>query len=397
MRTAKKPIVTITNMYRQHYFQWFILGLFRLQEKGEINLRFRLPFFSEILSQTENHLICRIADKGRRMFERDKYNLKGYIEFQDGNRKNFVIDSADAPYLFDLQDLKTVDIYFKIQFPVDIGEDEFSLTDELKIPWCDHAHVDSRLKKVTNRGERKIIENFTDYREKIKPLIVGPRMLAPKTFSRRALEAGYENYKKDRRVCKIGNLMCYFGNALGPKPEGYTEHPDYDWEADIMGYFGGRVNHPNEKRAVAAELIEKMDNCDARIISDQNADTGHGMKKDMVIPLKDFCIHVAKFKYNLNISGYRLSIPTRFIESFMVGTAVITDKLHVKWYQPFDGEVIETEEMGYLPMDKVDWNKVEKDFNSLSPVNPQKIIDDFDKKWSPEVVAEYIVSTVREA
>lgn len=53
-------------------------------------------------------------------------------------------------------------------------------------------------------------------------------------------------------------------------------------------------------------------------------------------------------KTNLNISGYRMSVPNCFIESFMVGTAIMTDELFVKWYKPFDKEVFETIGMSYL-------------------------------------------------
>lgn len=53
--------------------------------------------------------------------------------------------------------------------------------------------------------------------------------------------------------------------------------------------------------------------------------------KNLQIPLRDFCAHIAKFEYNVNVSGYRMSIPSRFIESMMVGTAIITDRLKVNW------------------------------------------------------------------
>ena len=90
-----------------------------------------------------------------------------------------------------------------------------------------------------------------------------------------------------------------------------------------------------------------------------------------------------------------MSIPNRFIESFMVGTAIITDKLHVKWYQDFDDcEVIETTEMGYLKNDDVDWNRVREDFTNLPETQPDKIIDCFNRKWAPEVVAKYIIEAV---
>ncbi len=88
-----------------------------------------------------------------------------------------------------------------------------------------------------------------------------------------------------------------------------------------------------------------------RIFSFWEADGESKRNTELIIPLDKFGLHVGKFQYNLNISGYRLSMTNRFIESFMDGTAVLTDKLYVKWYKPFTSEVIKTVEMGYLPLD----------------------------------------------
>ena len=139
--------------------------------------------------------------------------------------------------------------------------------------------------------------------------------------------------------------MCYFGNSKGPKPKRVKkEKLDVDSESELMGYYKDIIQHPNEKRAKAKTIISKMEPIelyDARIINDENSDTvGTFTNKQMVVPLEDFCNHVAKFQYNLNISGYRLSIPNRFVESFISGTAIVTDKLSVKWYKEFDKEVL---------------------------------------------------------
>ena len=189
--------------------------------------------------------------------------------------------------------------------------------------------------------------------------------------------------------------MCYFGNSLGPKPEKYTSNPDFDWEADIMAYFGNKVNHPNEKRAYVADYIATIENCDARIITRNNADTGIQENKDLVVPLEDFCDFISEFEYNINVSGYRMSIPSRFIESFIVGTGIITDKLRVKWFLPFEEEVKQTVEMGYLPMNEVDWQSFKKDLSSIPKTDSNKIIELYEKKWSPISVANYIIDTVK--
>ena len=109
------------------------------------------------------------------------------------------------------------------------------------------------------------------------------------------------------------------------------------------------------------------------------------------MPLEDFCEHISHFKYNLNISGYRLSIPNRFIESFMVGTAIVTDKLAVRWYKPFDAEVFETVEMGYLSDNKVDWGRFQFDIEHLQKVDKRDVCKAFDEKWEPSKVASYMI------
>ena len=127
--------VVITGGYRWNYFQWFLLGLYQLEEKGKIKLKFKLPFASLLLAKTSNGQIIRVADKLRRMTEKDSYNMDGYIIYIENGkkvRKTFTIDSADAPYLFDKKKLDNVDIYFKMQCPLDLGENGFALTEQAR-------------------------------------------------------------------------------------------------------------------------------------------------------------------------------------------------------------------------------------------------------------------------
>lgn len=393
--------VVITEGYRWNYFQWFLLGLYELEKQGKINLKFRLPLASHILSfATEKHIV-RIADKLRRLFEKDTYNLSGYIDFdseKEGHkRRRFTIDSADAPYLFNSIKLNDNNIYFKMQCPINLDADQFILADGVAIPWLDHLHVDKKVKKLTQKGQREKCNNFKNNVKKIKPLMVGPRLLSDKSFSYKSLAEGYENYLK--AVCnkKTKYIMCYFGNAMGPKPEKDTPSPDFDWEADIMGYFGEQISHPNEKRAIIAKYLSRINGCDARVINEGNSDSGVVEHSELVVPLDRFCDFISDFQYNFNVSGYRMSIPNRFIESFMVGTGIITDKLSVKWYKNFDDEVYETVSMGYLPINMVEWEKLEKDLNNLPDIKPDRVIEAFEKKWSPKVVAQYIIDTVKES
>ena len=395
----KKTKIVITAGHNWSYFEWFLLGFSQLQ--GAVQVKYKLPLFSRLLTFIPNDSVCGVINRLERYSpEKGSCNMDGYMLFPDGTRKTFTIDCADSPFLYDEQRLKTVDVYFKIQCPRNLDAPGFWLTDDILVPWSDYAHVDETLNSLTDRGARRVLQNFGAYTGKIKPLMLGPRRLS-RSLTPKALEKAYQNYIKDSRTDKSGRVMCYFGNASGPEPETEVVAIDWNWEKDIMAYLQGRGSHPNEKRAAIADHIQTADSegsCDVRIISRSHSDSGEGKDESKVIPLKEFCAHIAKFQYNVNVSGYRLSIPNRFIESFMVGTAIFTDKLAVKWYKPFDAhEVIETVPMGYLPMEKVDWQKFEQDVKTLPKSDPEKILASFHEKWRPDVVAKYIIDTVREA
>ena len=386
------PVVVITKLPRWKYFQWFLLGFYQLKKKGRIRLKFRLDPASRLSLRVNNSFLLSV---GKKLFPvKDAYNLEGYISI-DGRKKTFCIDSADSPYLLDSVLLEQVDVYFKMQCPETIEAKGFALTEQVCIPYCDHRHKDESLKSLTDRGERKPCSNLENHLHKIKPLMVGPRRLARGNASW-ALEKSYRRYLSSSRITATKKLMCYFGNALGPKPSSRVEKPDFDWESDLLSWFGNRVGHPNEKRAQAAARMEGLGTkYDARIINPAHADSGKkGRREDLVIPLRDFCDHIAHFEYNLNISGYRLSMPNRFIESFMAGTAILTDRLKLKWYLPFDKEVVETVEMGYLPLEKVDFRQFESDMKTLPAVKKEEVLEAFYRKWAPDVVAGYIVETV---
>jgi len=89
-----------------------------------------------------------------------------------------------------------------------------------------------------------------------------------------------------------------------------------------------------------------------------------------------------------------MSIPNRFMDSFVCGTAIATDDLHVHWYAPFANEVTEIGEMGYLPEADVDYAAIKERLRDLKPVDKQAIIDRYERLWAPLPCAEYIVKTI---
>lgn len=53
--------------------------------------------------------------------------------------------------------------------------------------------------------------------------------------------------------------------------------------------------------------------------------------------------------------------------------------------------------MGYLPLDKIDWKKFENDISLLSENDNSKTIKNFENKWSPLIVAKYILETIKQS
>ncbi len=388
--------IVITKANRWTYFQWFVLGLYEADREKRIKLSIRLGLWDMIMFYLERTFLGRAMKHFFRNEKIDSYHLDGYAILDDNTKKHFTIDSSDTPYMFDLKRLKSKDIYFKMQYPICINDSAFHLTDEIDIPWIDSEDKDSLYLRGTDY-KRKTIEDFDNYRSKIFPLMSPTRQIA-KGNTYKELRQGFENYSKDYTREKTKVAMCYFGNAFGPKPTENIIYPDFGWEADIEGYFGDKVSHPNEKRAVMAKFLQKMGpGYDARIICDTFADSRGNKKTELIIPIERFCEHIAQFQYNYNVSGYAMSIPSRFIESFVVGTAIVTDKLAVKWYADFEDGVVETIEMGYLPKNKVNWDQFEKDLKSLKRPDPEKIRKAFDEKWSPKAVANYIIETIKKS
>ena len=387
------PTVVITKMTpRWRPFQIFILGLFELERSGEIKLKFRCDWFYRISTILPDlpHL-GGVMHQLSVFFLKDSYNMEGYVE-QNGERHTFCIDSADTPYCMDGDALERVQTYFKMQCPKEIDSVKgFRLTDEVYIPYCDHKHKDSSL-VLTAEGERLPLQNLDKNKHKIQPCVVGFRLLADGN-SYSSLHNGWENYRKGALRQASRKAMCYFGNALGPQPKNDSPY-DADNEKGLMNRFPS-LNHPNEKRAQIAQIMQSLgDKYDARLINSGKFGDNSQVHSELIVPIENFCAHISDFQYNYNVSGYRMSIPNRFMESFIVGTAIITDKLAVKWYLPFEQEVIETVEMGYLKQDQIDWKKVKTDLLSLPDINKEQVLNLYESKWAPIPVARYLVKTV---
>lgn len=383
--------VTITRIprgYLTSYFDWVLLGLYQLAEQKQLQLKFRLPADMNLLrlssNEKLNHTLSSLQDK---IAPDGDFCLRGKAELDSGEVKTFCIDCSDSPFLYNEKDLQTVDRYFKIQCPKEFGP-AFRLTDGVEIPWQDVTFVEDEAVSA-----RRVIADFHRYTDKIRPLMLGPRRLAY-GIGYAGLKASFEHYLTSYKAVKSKKVMCYFGDSKGPVPAKDVKKVDYSSESQLVGFLGDCIHHPNEKRAIAADLINQTPGGDGRVINQGNSDLDNVSSKHLVVPLAQFCDFIADFQYNVNISGYRLSIPSRFIESFMGGTAILTDKLSVRWFRPFGSEVTETVEMGYLPMDKVDWDGFRADLSSLPQTNPAEIRRAFEEKWAPNRVAAYILESM---
>ncbi len=398
---SKKVSVVLTDLSnRIDYYQWFLYGFMLMEKAGKIDLKYRTSVIQRIslsavlwpLAKVINKLRFLIMNKRKKYFPKSKSLLRGYVE-KDGKKIFFCIDSADAPFLFSGKDLEERDVYFKMQCPKEMNDEGFYMGN-VCIPWVDYEYVEG-IDKHSLRGERKKCPEVIIHRKKIKPLLVAIRSMG-RSNSFKALDTAYKNLLAARDVPHTGKAMCYFGNARGPKPSGCKENPDYDWEADILSVYGDRMNHPNEKRAKIAAILESLgDGYDARIIERGFSDEEKKERRSLEIPFKDFSRHVAKYVYNINVSGYRMSIPGRFMDSFVGGTAIATDNLSVKWYRPFGKEVVEVGAMGYLPDEEVDYAAIKEKISNLPPVSKQSVIDKYEECWAPMKCAEYIVEVVR--
>jgi hypothetical protein len=375
--------ITITKIPNWSYYQWFLLGLYMLEKEKKIKLRFKVNFQTRVSLITNNKYILYIVKMWQWKVQSWRAPLEGYAVI-DGKKKYFCIDRYDDPNVFCSGLLSKVDIYFKMQCPISFDPEGFNLTDEVKLQWIGLTY---KKRKYASgfQMESKQCDNLFENLHKIKPLMTGPRRLS---YGNRykPLKAAYEKYLTSSSIEKSKKLMAYFGTDEFPANNMSPYYKLTDYDKDILS----KITHPNPKRGIAVSIIRKMGNkYDGRLIT-ENGTT----YPELIIPLPKFCDYIAQFEYNLNISGHILSIPNRFIESFIAGTAILTDKLHVKWYQPFGEEVCETVEMGYYLNEKVDWKTFEKDILDLPKVNKKKILDSFHNKWSPEIVAKYILDTL---
>ena len=370
IKITKIPLVFFS------YFQYFLLSIGIRSKKENVKISLPMNPLVRIMFYSKNKFLLWISRRIYAKLFRNKYLLEGYFVNEDRTKKRFCYDIADSPYFFDEDALNDVDIYFKMQTPADIKDATgFNLNDHIFIPYSE----------TVLRNKHKIFPT------------VGQISLGI-NLNMCDMQKALDEYSNRANLKKTGRVTSYFGHAKGVVPIYPKGMPNFQSEREIMGYYEGKINHPNEKRAKASEILNSFGNgYDARVIrSGTRDDSGKEfVNTNLIVPMPEYYNFLAKFEYNLNISGFRLSIPKRFLESFIVDTAVITDKLAVKWYEPFEKEVFETVKMGYNPMEEIDWSKFKDDIAKLPHIEKGYVLQRFKDKWSPAAFGKYIFNVLK--
>jgi hypothetical protein len=92
-------------------------------------------------------------------------------------------------------------------------------------------------------------------------------------------------------------------------------------------------------------------------------------------------------------------LPFRFMDAFMCGAAVATDRLETRWPKPWEigTEIFEIGDLGYELDEEVDWKAVKLRFEAIyewagNHGEHWKAVQDlYRKKWAPPVYARYVL------
>ncbi len=349
------------------YFEWFVFGLQLLNDAGEIDFALRTT-----VTTPPFRLHAKAAPALRRVLPglMDALSrgsgaiLTGTVE-AGGVKRRFVLDLGDSPYQFQMDLLLENDLYFKAQCPASFDARGFPIAKDAFVPY--HPDV-------------------LTYQHKIQPAMLG-RPLS-RTLNQRRNGKILQQWRDAGRGKKDLALFAYFGTD-----KGFNSGP----EGVVMQRFGDLVSHPNLKRG---RLVEEMrrrypQHIDARVLTTDRPERRGAKIADARYPEM-----VGRTWHNINISGFRRSLPFRFVDSFLTGACVPADELALRWYQPFElgTEVADLGPMGYEREDAVDWSRVwqvlDGLYNEPEAVRRERqahIADRFDRLWHPQAFARYLV------
>lgn len=363
----------------QGYFDWLLTGLGILEQQGTLQLTVQQPLWQKALrlrfwgKAPWPRLIPKLYDQLSPM---DYLCLIGRLRVRD-RIMNFAVDVADSPFAFALGLLETADLYFKCQCPTRFDPSGFPLNTQVRVPY--HPDV------------------FT-FGHKVRPAMLG-RPLAYSTNLTRNLRV-LRKWETEAGCQKTTRIFASFASDQGPKsytPESAFSPPhDYEFESTLLARWGDAVHHPNRKRGRIVAMLRSLNKPDisAFLFRSSNPEiVGRRLSDHQYrLSLQQACV-------NLNISGFKRSLPFRFMDTFLSGGMVATDTLAVRWYAPFETglEVTEIGDLGYEPEEKVNWPDVKARLLHIyekqegCAANAKAIRDAYRKKWAPAAFASHFL------
>lgn len=365
-----KPHITLHDIHfsGMEYFDWLATGLHILAEQGEIDFTLQTtattaPF---LLHARALPAAWKAAPRLMSALSRGwNVIITGTLQ-QGGKTARFVFDASDSPYFFLTDELADCDVYFKCQCPAEWSPAGFRLAKDAIVPW--HPDV-------------------LHYQHKIRPAMLG-RPLSRRLQLRENLRV-LADWQARGAGKKDVVFFAYFGTDKVPGTRGL--------EGVLQSRFAGRIGHPNPKRGVLVEGLRSRyaSAADARIIQ-----TDHAERRGAKLADASFSTLAARSWHNLNLSGFRRSLPFRFCDSFLLRACVPTDELAVQWYRPLEAgtEYVDLGAMGYEPEQDVDWDRVWAQLDALQSESDGRreerarhIASRFEQLWHPRAFARYLV------
>jgi hypothetical protein len=376
-----KVVIQAMPIRNRGYFEWLYTGLQQLHELGKIELLHEGSSWDKFLRshpRVYGKLNQYFPELCKLLFPVDHFSMFGRVE-SGSNEMRFTYDVTDSPFTYSLAHLELSDCYFKTQCPISIEQEGYPLSSSVRIPY--HPEVVAMKEKIVPAMSTGPITSTFDLKRNL-----------------RLLDENKSIASTEKRL----KIFASFGGDRGPAPWSPKDLPpaphNYHNERSIVSLQGQAIHHPNEKRAEVVRLLRKWNanDVDARIWSSKDPEI-----QGDALDWPDYLKTVSESVFNVNLSGFRRSLPFRFLDSFQVGCGILTDTIGTKWYAPFEEglEVVEYGEAGYEAETALDWKSIDNKLKAvyegieLSKNRGPEIQSLFEKKWHPIRLAEYFLDT----
>jgi hypothetical protein len=352
------------------YYDWLATGMSMLADEGRVDFRVRRSAWMPLV-ESHKHVMTGLRKYAPRLAafmdpSPDQY-LLGEVRCAD-KKVRFLFDIDDSPILYREDMFDRVDLYFKCQCPREITPAGFPLNSRVRMPFP--ARV------LAAAG-------------KIRPAMLG-RPLSRTLNFRRNLAV----LKRWEDLAQVAKTVRFY--ALYTFDRGYPAS-DAPGEGTLVRDYGRQIHHPERKRG---ELVKWMKerfpkDVDLTIWKSEDPALRGPVTSDSVYPSL-----VARSMFNINICGYGRSIPFRFIDTFLVGSSVISDEIAMRWYEPFekDVEVFDCGRLGYELPEDADWSFARERMVALYDDAPkvhaavkERVLENYRRKWHPVRLAEYVI------